>query len=309
MNEITEEQAKETLKKSTCRTDWAKLLGFKYFNGPIGKKLNSLIDKYNLDCSHFDLGHKKRKYEVITKICPVCTKPFKTQLGHKREKTVCSRKCSNTYFSESRHTEESNKKRSKSIKKFLEKCDWEYYRPIVKKQQKSRNINKQKYFLTECKNCRNITLAKYDGKIFCSRKCTTKFYISKRIKEGKHKGWTSRAKCNRSYAEVYAEELLSQMGFNKHEDYEPEYHQGKWFIDFAFVDKKIAIEIDGRQHELPERKIKDAEKDAWLIKNGWSVHRIKWRKLDFKTRKLLIDRLCGILDMVEIEIRDVAQFV
>jgi very-short-patch-repair endonuclease len=39
-------------------------------------------------------------------------------------------------------------------------------------------------------------------------------------------------------------------------------------VDFAFTDQRIAIEIDGSQHLLPERKAKDDEKDALLIEQG-----------------------------------------
>jgi len=40
----------------------------------------------------------KSKYEIIKKICPICEIEFETQKGHKREKTTCSRACSNRYF-------------------------------------------------------------------------------------------------------------------------------------------------------------------------------------------------------------------
>jgi len=53
-------------------------------------------DKYKLLGAK--LKPKKLKYKLINKTCPVCTKKFETSLGHPREKTVCSRACSNTYF-------------------------------------------------------------------------------------------------------------------------------------------------------------------------------------------------------------------
>lgn len=39
-----------------------------------------------------------RKYQIITKLCPVCFKPFETLKDNPREKTTCSHSCSNTYF-------------------------------------------------------------------------------------------------------------------------------------------------------------------------------------------------------------------
>lgn len=47
-----------------------------------------------------------------------------------------------------------------------------------------------------------------------------------------------------------------------------------YFIDFAFENEKVAIEIDGSQHLLPNRKESDDKKDKLLIESGWSVIRI-----------------------------------
>lgn len=47
-----------------------------------------------------------------------------------------------------------------------------------------------------------------------------------------------------------------------------EYSMFPYFIDFAFVDIKLAIEIDGSQHLLPERMEKDKLKDQLLMDNG-----------------------------------------
>lgn len=47
-----------------------------------------------------------------------------------------------------------------------------------------------------------------------------------------------------------------------------------YFIDFAFENEKVAFEVDGSQHLLPERKENDELKDNLLINNGWSVIRV-----------------------------------
>ena len=121
MTNITKERAIKTLEESKNKTEWARALGFKYINGRILRILNNLIEKYDLNYHHFDLHHKKRKYKIITKNCPICNKQFKTQLDHKREKTTCSRKCSNIFFSDKRHTDEANQKRKASIIKYLKR--------------------------------------------------------------------------------------------------------------------------------------------------------------------------------------------
>ena len=45
------------------------------------------------------------------------------------------------------------------------------------------------------------------------------------------------------------------------------------YIDFAFVDFMVAVEIDGSQHLNPERAEKDKKKDKVLLEQGWSVIR------------------------------------
>lgn len=52
---------------------------------------------------------------------------------------------------------------------------------------------------------------------------------------------------------------------------------GKYFLDFAFVNLLIDLEVDGSQHDRPEAIIKDQERDAFLTSKGWSVYRVKWK--------------------------------
>ena len=70
-------------------------------NGIERRKLKSILDEYNICRDHFDSQYNKKlrlKYEEITKLCPVCDKPFVTKKDHPREQTTCSKSCSNTYF-------------------------------------------------------------------------------------------------------------------------------------------------------------------------------------------------------------------
>ena len=85
---------KESFSKSdVCRRlDWP-------INGTYMRKVQKLVEEYNLDISHFDGGaQNQRKYKLIEKTCPVCEKKFNTGEGDPKEKTVCSHSCSNTYF-------------------------------------------------------------------------------------------------------------------------------------------------------------------------------------------------------------------
>lgn len=100
-----------------------------------------------------------------------------------------------------------------------------------------------------------------------------------RVKNGTHSGWKSRNKP--SYPELFFMKVLGNNNIN----YEFEKPCGKYFIDFAIEDKMIALEIDGKQHLLPERIEKDKEKDKYLNENGWVVYRIPWKSINRKSGK------------------------
>lgn len=88
-----------------------------------------------------------------------------------------------------------------------------------------------------------------------------------------HPEKTAWRKKNLSYPEQQFIKFLQEYGYDKKYHIERELSIFPFFVDFAFTDQKIAIEIDGSQHLLPERKAKDDEKDALLIKQGWKVIR------------------------------------
>lgn len=85
-------------------------------------------------------------------------------------------------------------------------------------------------------------------------------------------GWTIRKKLQPSYPESIAIKTLKKLNI----DYEYEMPLEKYFVDFVIHNKKIAIEIDGQQHNKPERMATDKIKDKLLIERGWIVYRIKW---------------------------------
>lgn len=92
-----------------------------------------------------------------------------------------------------------------------------------------------------------------------------------RVDAGIHSGWKSRSKVEPSFAERTVSQWLTEEGFN----FEREKLVGKWFIDFAIGN--VALEIDGKQHDYPDRAVKDAEKDKFLSEAGWRVVRVPWK--------------------------------
>lgn len=66
---------------------------------------------------------------------------------------------------------------------------------------------------------------------------------------------------------------------------ETEYPIGKYALDFAWVDKKTGIEIDGEQHyRFKEYQERDKKKDELCEELGWKVLRIRWIDM-FKNSK------------------------
>jgi len=69
-------------------------------------------------------------------------------------------------------------------------------------------------------------------------------------------------------------------------NYKTEYPIGIYSLDFAWVDLKKAIEIDGDQHKrFYEYKERDNKKDALCIKHVWKILRIRWRDLYNNTKE------------------------
>lgn len=57
-------------------------------------------------------------------------------------------------------------------------------------------------------------------------------------------------------------------------------------LDFALVEEKINIEIDGDQHYLDQRIIKsDKRRTEYLETHGWKIIRIRWSEY-----KKLVDK-------------------
>lgn len=259
---MNKEELENIIKKSISRTEIAKELGYSYYNGRIAKIINSIIEQYSIDISHFIPNGSLPKYKKSLKICPICNKEFIESIGKAKEKTYCSKKCANSNRICSTKTKEKLKKINLGKK---------YIRQIT-------NYN------GECKYCKKPFLTTKKEKKFCDNSCCSKYFwatteyrdkitsaINEKVKNGTHSGWKTRTK-EPSYPEKYFMQVLDNFGVK----YIREEPCGKYFIDFAIYDKMIALEIDGSQHLEVLRVESDKKKDEVLKQNGWNVIRIKW---------------------------------
>lgn len=86
----------------------------------------------------------------------------------------------------------------------------------------------------------------------------------------------------RSYAEEYWKTILDSNDLI----YEEQHRIGTYQLDFAFLDKKIDLEIDGDQHHLDPRIVKsDIRRNEYLKQLDWTVIRIKWSDYQKLTNK------------------------
>lgn len=108
----------------------------------------------------------------------------------------------------------------------------------------------------------------------------------KYIKEHNGIWWNSRSNCKRSYAEEWVKHILETEV--KDNTFIEEYHVGRWFLDFAWPNKMIYIEIDGEQHEWVERKKNDEEKDNYCKELGWKCLRLKWKDICNNTQEAIV---------------------
>ena len=203
-------------------------------------------------------GRKVDKTKRKIEKCLICGKETEIKLGTSKSKYHCE-ECKKELQTK-RHIRNNKNNKNYGDKIICNLCGKEY---IV--------INRSNYCSDECrKEIRSIN---------------AKNMMKERIKNGLHKGWQSRNII--SYPEKFFIEVLKNNGLekeykfnfpiNKREDLSID-EAYSYFLDFYFTEKKILLEIDGKQHEY--RKEHDELRDERLRNIGIKIHRIKWKSIN-----------------------------
>jgi very-short-patch-repair endonuclease len=64
---------------------------------------------------------------------------------------------------------------------------------------------------------------------------------------------------------------------------------GPWTIDCLWPDRRVAVELDGRQHDRPHQADSDDDRDLWLRRNGYVARRYGKRQLDDRPDEVIED--------------------
>lgn len=108
-------------------------------------------------------------------------------------------------------------------------------------------------------------------------------------KEGRASSWIGKRK--RSYAEQSWFNIFSKENI----EFENNYHVHPYWLDFAWPDKKIYFEVDGRTHYTTEGKLHDEKRTNFLKEHGWMlIGRCNWseyQSLSEKSKQQYIEKI------------------
>lgn len=97
--------------------------------------------------------------------------------------------------------------------------------------------------------------------------------------------WSTAVEKRLSYAEQYFIPIFNDAKLH--------YHVNRFFLDFAWPDKNIYLEVDGSQHKYDKKVVlHDIERTEILKNDGWTlITRIYWPdfvKLSFEEKEIFI---------------------
>lgn len=109
--------------------------------------------------------------------------------------------------------------------------------------------------------------------------------------EGRHPGWCHKNQdlLRSSYPERWFRKVLAEDPRFKDLMVIEQHKVWKYYLDFAFAEFMVDLEIDGIQHRRQDQQQKDVKRDDYLNSVGWFVYRIEWSKLQTDTQRCIDD--------------------
>lgn len=197
--------------------------------------------------------------QTLNYVCENCGKPHNGLFATGR---FCCRKCSNSFSLKQKRNERYAKVRETFAKRriFFERvCDY-CQKPFFTMKES------QRFCSAECSK----SAPKSEKTLTKMSNAARRNAIRRHQKGDTNFGWQTRK--GSSYPERYFESVFKRRNIV----FERERKFGRWFADFVFEKEKLIIEIDGRQHQKPERIESDKRKDAYISSLGYKVIRVPW---------------------------------
>lgn len=228
-------------------------------------KCGGEIQKSNYD-KHFNScnGIKKERFKKLQE-CPYCHKDLSQIEGGNHVRWCDLNPKSKEYRTYQNGRTAWNKSKTKSNNEIVKQCSESLKQGYKEGRLKCRLKHEKGKHLSE----------------------THKLKIQKAQKElvlkGLHHGWklVNGNVNRRSYPEIwFIKNVIKKYNLHSKYSIKEKYNFGKYFFDFAFVDLKLDVEIDGGQHISSQKAIEhDILRDNYTKSLGWNVYRINWKDL------------------------------
>lgn len=108
---------------------------------------------------------------------------------------------------------------------------------------------------------------------------------------GNDSAWDRRSRGLMSRGEEKLHTIFEKNGIYEKYDVVNEYCESPYFIDFAFINERVAVEFDGKCHfSYGNKRIQhDIKKDEFLNTKGWRIYRVPFFEIDTFDLKNLIN--------------------
>ena len=284
-----------TIKECKSYNEMGQVLGYGYYNGRVKKAIIEFCVLNNLDPDEIIRENSKKPNK-----CLYCGKELEGK--GKYTKKFCNSSCAASYNNKGRtHSEETKFKIKSSLHKKYEEGTLIPHNlgkhkdvDLFVKTLNKRNVKPNKNNHSKIRKCvicgkdfivPKRTNGSYSRTTTCSVECHRKLasnrgkeVMNKLISEGRHIGWQSRNII--SYPEQFWMKVLENNNIDyKHNFFIKDRH---YFLDFLINinDKKIDLEIDGKQHKYEDRVDHDIERDKNLKEDGYLIYRVEWNSIN-----------------------------
>jgi very-short-patch-repair endonuclease len=106
----------------------------------------------------------------------------------------------------------------------------------------------------------------------------------------------------RSMPELIFEKALVDYGFVKGVDFQSEHPMSLYQYDFAFLEQRIDIEIDGGTHTSDKVVEIDKRRDQWSLERGWRILRLTASEV-LKDVNACLNKLLEMLSLPLLEVK------